>query len=73
MFYKADMLVTFSDDDNDAVIPDFDISENDKVEENPMLPIVSAIHEQRLKKTAALPKSMMADLAGVIIYEYKIS
>ena len=39
-------------------------------DENPVSSIVAAIHKQRVKKTAALPKNTIADPAGVIIYEH---
>ena len=69
MFNKNDLHVSFIDDNKDDEMIDL-TSSNEMEDENPVSSIVAAIHKQRVKKTAALPKNTIADPAGVIIYEF---
>ena len=69
MFRKDDVRVRFIDDDKNDDVINLEPPSNTN-NDNPVGSIVAAIHKQRVKKTAALPKNTIADPAGVIIYEH---
>ena len=53
MFNRNDVHVSFVDDDEgDAIVPDFNVDDDDQNDTNPVSNIVAAIHKQQLKKSA---------------------